>query len=85
VTLNATGSDASQRVVPAMSTWPIPDGLDETAAGCVPVAFGTAEERLFRREPRGRADRADPCWAGGVGIAAIQLAKRAGVTVISTV
>jgi NADPH:quinone reductase len=30
-----------------MSTGPIPDGLDETAAVCVPVAFGTAEERLF--------------------------------------
>ena len=28
VTLNAAGSHASKRAVPAMTTWPIPDGLD---------------------------------------------------------
>src|SRR3954467_10981433 len=28
VTLNAAGSHAARRAVPAMSTWPIPDGLD---------------------------------------------------------
>ncbi|MGA2321780.1 MAG: zinc-binding alcohol dehydrogenase family protein [Solirubrobacteraceae bacterium] len=44
VTLNPAGSHASKRAVPAMSTWPIPDGLDAAAAACVPVAFGTAQE-----------------------------------------
>ena len=39
VTLNAAGSHASRRVVPAISTWSIPDGLDAAAAACVPVAF----------------------------------------------
>src|SRR5213080_4476798 len=28
VTMNAAGSHASRRVVPAMSAWPIPDGMD---------------------------------------------------------
>src|SRR5438034_6848771 len=47
VTLNAAGSHASKRAVPAMSTWPIPEGLDAAPAACVPVAFGTAQECLF--------------------------------------
>src|ERR1700738_3679112 len=47
VALNAAGSHASKRAVPAMSTWPIPDGLDAARAACVPVAFGTASEGLF--------------------------------------
>src|SRR3954454_20858038 len=44
VTLNAAGSHASRRAVPAMSTWPIPDGLDAASAACIPVAYGTAHE-----------------------------------------
>src|SRR3954453_23368737 len=47
VTLSPTGSHASRRAVPAMVTWPIPDGLDAARAACVPVAFGTAHECLF--------------------------------------
>src|ERR1700704_5875297 len=38
VTLNAAGSHASKRDVPAMSTWPIPEGLDAAPAACIPVA-----------------------------------------------
>src|SRR4051794_4336165 len=32
VTLNAAGSHAPKRVPPAMTTWPIPDGLDAARA-----------------------------------------------------
>ncbi|MGH2965035.1 MAG: quinone oxidoreductase family protein [Solirubrobacterales bacterium] len=85
VTLNMAGSHAAKRAVPAISTWPIPDGLDAASAACVPVAFGTAEECLFT------AANLQPgqtvliqAGAGGVGMAAIQLAKQAGATVIST-
>jgi NADPH2:quinone reductase len=85
VTLNSAGSHASKRAVPAMSTWPIPDGLDAAAAACVPVAFGTAEECLFTA---GHLEAGQTvlihAGAGGVGMAAIQLAKHAGATVIST-
>src|SRR3954470_13513012 len=42
VTLSAAGSHAAKRVVPAMVTWPVPEGLDAAVAACVPVAFGTA-------------------------------------------
>ncbi|HXN37334.1 MAG TPA: zinc-binding dehydrogenase [Solirubrobacteraceae bacterium] len=85
VTLNSAGSHASKRAVPAMSTWPIPDGLDAAAAACVPVAFGTAQECLFTA---GHLQAGQTvlihAGAGGVGMAAIQLAKHAGATVIST-
>jgi NADPH2:quinone reductase len=40
VALNAAGSHAERRVVPAAMTWPIPAGLDAARAACVPVAFG---------------------------------------------
>src|SRR4051812_31547802 len=46
VALNMAGSHASKRVVPAMSTWVIPDGLDAATAACIPVAVGTAQECL---------------------------------------
>ena len=85
VTLNAAGSHASKRVCPAMSTWPIPTRLDAATAACIPVALGTAQECLFTA---GRLEAGQTvlihAGAGGVGMAAIQLAKRAGATVIST-
>jgi NADPH2:quinone reductase len=40
VTLNAAGSHASKRAVPALSTWPIPDGLDAARAACIPSRTG---------------------------------------------
>jgi NADPH:quinone reductase len=85
VTLNAAGSHASRRAVPAMSTWPIPEGLDAVRASSVPVAVGTAQECLFTA---GGLEAGQTvlvhAGAGGVGMAAIQLAKQAGATVIST-
>src|SRR3954463_9500774 len=85
VTLNAAGSHASKRAVPAPSTWPIPDGLDTARAACIPVAYGTAQECLFTA---GNLEAGQVALihagAGGVGMAAIQLAKQAGATVIAT-
>ncbi len=85
VALNFAGSHAARRIAPAIMTWPIPDGLDAARAASVPVAFGTAYECLFTA-----GNLADGqtvlihAGAGGVGMAAIQLAKQAGATVIST-
>jgi NADPH:quinone reductase len=85
VTLNAVGSHASKRATPAMSTWPIPAGLNVGAAACVPVAFGTAQECLFTAGTLEAGQTAlVHAGAGGVGMAAIQLAKQAGATVIAT-
>lgn len=85
VALNADGSHAERRVVPAVMTWPVPAGLDAAIAACIPVAFGTAQECLFTAADLAEGQTAlIHAGAGGVGMAAIQLAKRAGATVIST-
>lgn len=79
------GSHAQLRAVAEQLRWPIPAGLITDEAGCVPVAFGTAHAALFefgRLQPAGTVLVHD--GAGGVGIAAIQLAKRAGAQVLAT-
>jgi NADPH2:quinone reductase len=85
VALNQAGSHAARRAVPAVMTWPIPAGLDAARAACVPVAFGTAYECLFTA---GHLKEGQTvlihAGAGGVGMAAIQLAKRTGAVVIAT-
>jgi len=85
VALNADGSHAEKRVVPAVMTWAVPEGLDPAVAACIPVAVGTAQECLFTA---GGLEQGQTvlvhAGAGGVGMAAIQLAAQAGATVIST-
>jgi NADPH2:quinone reductase len=85
VALNAAGSHADTRAVFAAMTWPIPEGLDAAVAASVPVAMGTAYECLFTAGALSEGQTAlIHAGAGGVGMAAIQLAKQAGATVIST-
>src|ERR1700740_1291666 len=85
VTMNAAGSHASLRAVPAMSAWRIPDEVDAAHAACVPIAFGTAHECLFTAANLAPGQTAlIHAGAGGVGMAAIQLAKQAGATVLAT-
>lgn len=64
--------------------YPVPDGLDLSVAEPIQVEFGTAQDGLFEsgRLNPGRNDT-DSGAAGGVGIAAVQLAHRAGATVIA--
>lgn len=85
VSVGVNGSHAEQRVVGQNFAWPIPDGLDIQAAACIPVAFGTAWDCLFEF---GRLQRGETvlihAGAGGVGTAAIQMAKRAGARVFAT-
>jgi NADPH2:quinone reductase len=79
------GSHAEKFVTLALMTWPIPEGADLLACACVTVAFGTAHDCLFEF---GRLQAGETvliqAGAGGVGTAAIQLAKRAGATVLAT-
>ena len=85
VALNANGSHAERRVVPAAMTWPIPEELDPVVAACIPVAVGTAQECLFTAAGLERGQTVlVHAGAGGVGMAAIQLASQAGATVFST-
>ncbi|HEY2070858.1 MAG TPA: zinc-binding dehydrogenase [Rhizomicrobium sp.] len=85
VTTNANGSHAELRVVPARVAWPLPPGMDVRLGAVIPVPFGTAHDCLFEF---GRLKAGETALiqagASGVGVAAIQLAKRAGARVLAT-
>ena len=85
VTVGIDGSHAELRVTGRNFCWPVPDGVPTEDAACVPVPFGTADDCLFEF---GRLQAGETALihagASGVGIAAIQLAKRAGATVLAT-
>jgi NADPH:quinone reductase len=67
------------------TTWPVPEGADLVSVACVPVAFGTAHEALFALGGLSAGQRVlVHAGAGGVGLAAIQLAKAAGAEVLTT-
>ncbi|MEI6701816.1 MAG: zinc-binding alcohol dehydrogenase family protein [Actinomycetota bacterium] len=85
VTTGTDGSHAELRVAGEAFCWVIPEGLATDLAACVPVAFGTAHDCLFEFG-RLQADETVLVHAGasGVGLAAIQMAKRAGATVLAT-
>jgi NADPH2:quinone reductase len=85
VSVGLDGSHAEQRVVPQGFAWKVPDRLAIDEAACVPVPFGTAHDCLFEfgRLAPGETTLVH-AGAGGVGIAAIQMAKRAGARVLST-
>ncbi len=79
------GSHAELVAVSALTTWVVPDALDLKLAACVPIPFGTADDCLFEFGRLRQGETAlIQAGAGGVGIAAIQLAKRAGATVLAT-
>lgn len=84
-TVNFAGSHAEKRSVFARTAWAIPDSMDIRTAAAIPVPFGTAHDCLFEF---GRLQKGETvlvqAGAGAVGLAAIQLAKRAGATVIAT-
>ncbi len=85
VTVNAFGSHAELRAVPARNAWPIPDGFDIRKAAAIPVPFGTAHECLFGAGHLKAGETVlVQAGAGAVGLAAIQLAKKAGATVLAS-
>ena len=79
------GSHAEVISVPASSVWAVPEGLSLEEASGVPIEFGTADDCLFEF---GRLQKGETvliqAGASGVGLAAIQLAKAAGATVLAT-
>jgi len=79
------GSHAALRAVPARNAWPVPAGFDINLASAIPVPFGTADDCLFEFGHLKAGETVlVQAGASGVGVAAIQLAKRAGATVLAT-
>lgn len=84
-TADVGGSHASLRSVNARSAWPVPDDMPFDIAACIPIPFGTADDCLFEF---GKLQSGEivliHAGASGTGLAGIQLAKRAGATVLAT-
>lgn len=85
VTFGQSGSHAALRAVRKVHCWPLPPGLDVRTAAGIPAAFGTAHECLFEAgQLRAGQNVLIQGAAGGVGVAAVQLAMCAGAFVIGT-
>jgi alcohol dehydrogenase len=78
---------AQERInVPARLLVPAPPGVDAIGAAVAPVTFGTVEHMLFDNAKLEPGETILVHAGGsGIGTAAIQLAKRIGCTVITTV
>ena len=79
------GGYADRVAVPESSVFPIPDSMPFDKAAALPITYQTAHVALRHRA------QLEPCetvlvhaGAGGVGSAAIQIAKAVGATVIAT-
>lgn len=80
------GGQAELAVVHERQLMPVPDTLDWPAAGGVPEVFTTAHDALFTQAQLRPGERLlVHGGAGGVGTAAIQLAKATGASVTATV
>ncbi len=81
-----TGGYAEEAVAPATSVLPLPANFSFVEGAAFPVAFGTADVALVSR---GRIARGDVLVvlgaAGGVGLAAVELGRLQGATVIAVV
>jgi NADPH:quinone reductase-like Zn-dependent oxidoreductase len=79
------GGYASQVVIPADDAVPLPDGLTFEQGAAIPVNYTTAWAALVGYGNLQRSERVLIHSAGGgVGIAATQIAKRAGAEVYGT-
>jgi len=80
------GAQAELALVHERAAMPVPEELDWTAAGGVPEAFTTAHDALFTQAGLTVGERLLVHGAaGGVGMAAVQLATMAGARVTATV
>jgi NADPH2:quinone reductase len=80
------GGQAELAVVHERQLMPVPAGLDWPAAGGLPEVFTTAHDAIFTQAGLRPGERLlVHGGAGGVGTAAIQLARAAGARVTTTV
>lgn len=82
---NWGGSHAELIAVPEHYAYPVPASADLRAVSTVLVAFGTAHDALFEYGSLKAGEHVlIQGAAGGVGIAAVQLAAQAGAIVVGT-
>lgn len=79
------GSHASMISLPGTACYAVPDSLSVEEAAGIPIEFATADDCLFEFGGLQSGETVlIQAGAGGVGLAAIQLAKAAGATVLAT-
>jgi NADPH2:quinone reductase len=79
------GGYAEYALSPASTLVPVPDGMSPAEAGAIPEVFMTAYDAAFLQEGLVAGETLLVHAVGsGVGTAAVQLARRAGATVIGT-
>jgi NADPH2:quinone reductase len=82
---NASGSHAELLAVNSERLWAIPDELSFEVAAGIPIEFGTADDCLFEFGHLKAGETVlIQAAASGVGLAAVQLAKKAGARVLGT-
>src|ERR1700677_3478928 len=80
-----TGTYAEQALAQEIQVYPLPPNISFAQGAALGVPYGTAHRALFIRAQAQKGESVLIHGAsGGVGTAAIQLAKRAGLTVIGT-
>lgn len=83
--LLAGGGYAEKVAVPQGQLMPVPDAMDTVTAAAIPEAFITAHDNLVTRAGLQAGETVlIHGGAGGVGTAAIQVAKRTGARVVVT-
>lgn len=81
-----SGALARYAVCPVDDLFPAPPGLDDTSASAMHIAYQTGHVALYRRAALRVGETVlVHAAAGGVGSAAVQLAKAAGARVIGVV
>lgn len=83
-TFNWRGAYAERRAVAAYNCFPVPDGLDARIAAAIPVGPGTAAWAFHLGQLQPGQTVLILGAAGGVGMAAVQLASRMSARVIGT-
>ena len=82
--MTSWGAFAEEAVADANRLAPMPDGVDPAVAAGFPMVYGTSYHALM---DRGELKPSDTVLvlgaAGGVGLAAVEIAKAAGATVIA--
>jgi NADPH:quinone reductase-like Zn-dependent oxidoreductase len=80
------GGQAELAAVPTRLLMSVPDGVADAEAGGFVEAFANAHDALFAQAGLALGERVLVNGAaGGVGVAAVQLARAAGATVVGTV
>jgi len=85
MSITGGGGQAELAVIPESTAMAVPDEIPWDQAGGFPEAFCTAYDALFTQAGLGAGDRVLISGAaGGVGVAAVQLAHAAGAYVVAS-